>query len=106
MTRPVGIRAIWRGATVTSADADRSNPADSAVAYVGRGTVASSRLIRICIGTSYLREAPPPTVACGSTPRRQYFLARPPGGRFAWVVALLLAVLFAPASTAQDLNAP
>src|SRR6185295_16816497 len=57
MTRPVGTRAIWRGATVTSADADRSNPADSAVAYVGRGTVASSRLIRICISAAYIRVA-------------------------------------------------
>src|SRR5437868_1348436 len=53
MTRPVGTSAIWRGATVTSADAARSNPADSAVAYVGRGTVASSRLIRICIAAAY-----------------------------------------------------
>src|SRR6185436_8963529 len=77
MTRPVGIRAIWRGATVTWADADRSNPADSAVAYVGRGTVASSRLIRICIKAAYTRAA---------------------------VVALLVAL--ASASAAQDLKAP
>ena len=73
MTRPVRTSAIWRGATVTSAAAARSNPADSAVAYIGRGIVASSRLIRSCIAAAYsnvgeapstMPQAPPASIVC------------------------------------------
>src|SRR2546426_3612224 len=45
MTRPVGTSAICPGASLTSFDAARSKPAASPVAYVGRETVESSRLI-------------------------------------------------------------
>src|SRR5436189_5865407 len=45
MTRPVGTSAICPGASLISCDAARSKPAASPVAYVGRETVESSRLI-------------------------------------------------------------
>src|SRR5262245_47709149 len=53
MTRPVGTSAICPGASLTSCDAARSNPAASSVAYVGRGTVESSRLIFRRIAAAY-----------------------------------------------------
>src|SRR5919201_1909094 len=53
MTRPVGTSAICPGASLTSCDAARSNPAASSVAYVGRETVESSRLIFRRIAAAY-----------------------------------------------------
>jgi zinc protease len=53
MTRPVGTSAICPGASLTSCDAARSKPAASSVAYVGRGTVESSRLIFRRIAAAY-----------------------------------------------------
>src|SRR5215216_1994878 len=53
MTRPVGTSAICPGASLTSCDAARSNPAASSVAYVGRDTVESSRLILRRIAAAY-----------------------------------------------------
>src|SRR5262245_4373421 len=53
MTRPVGTSAICPGASLTSCDAARSNPAASSVAYVGREIVVSSRLILSRIAAAY-----------------------------------------------------
>src|SRR4026209_1852203 len=53
MTRPVGPGAFARAAGLTSGDGARSKPAASSVAYVGRGTVESSRLIFRRIAAAY-----------------------------------------------------
>src|SRR5262245_55107555 len=50
---PVGTSAICRDASLASCDAARSNPAASSVAYVGRETVESSRLILRRIRAAY-----------------------------------------------------
>src|SRR6266511_1011183 len=51
--RPVRTSAICPGPMVTSEAAARSNPAASSVPYVGRGIVASSRLILRRIRAAY-----------------------------------------------------
>src|SRR5215470_13724152 len=51
--RPVGTSAICPGASLTSCDAARSNPAACSVAYVGREIVESSRLIFRRIAAAY-----------------------------------------------------
>src|SRR6476659_3410832 len=53
MTRPVGMSAICPGASFISCAAARSKPAASSVAYVGRDTVESSRLILRRIAAAY-----------------------------------------------------
>src|SRR5690606_15299336 len=54
ITRPVRTRTMRPGGITTSCAAARSKPAASSVAYAGRGTVGSRRLIRSRIGAAYL----------------------------------------------------
>ena len=99
MTRPVRTSAICPGASFMSCDAARSKPAASSVAYVGRGTVESSRLIFSRIRGAYQSR-------CSSlAPRPHCRTAAVAPSHRRTIALLLFVVLSAPSAFSQSLSA-
>src|SRR5258706_9728242 len=99
MTRPVRTSAICPGASVMSCDAARSKPAASSVAYVGRGTLESSRLIFSRIRGAYQSRCSSPA------PRPHDRAASIAPSHRRTLVLLLLVVLSAPSAFPQSPSA-